>query len=158
MLSEGQRARCRTVLRSWLGTEYCDGQAVRGVAANCVGFWDSALSDARGRRPEVSSALRYPRDLSIHDPAASLRAMATFLRHHKPRRRVDLEKEALEDMDTLVFRSITSGVGHVGLFFEGKVWHSGNRRVCRVSLDYMRKAMRLSHVYRCLDVESWPTL
>lgn len=103
-------ARMLSVIRSWIGTPYCPGSAVRGVGVDCVRFVASFIAEMEGSLREPMD--RLPPDLSFHSPEKARAALRRFLRIYEPYEKVPFG-ETLEGGDILVTQpSNAGGPGH----------------------------------------------
>jgi cell wall-associated NlpC family hydrolase len=149
--------RLQQVLDSWRGTKYANGQGLKGVRADCVGFVGGVLDELHGYDVENLPPLeRHAPDLAWHDPVEAARISVRISRRwphcvlHP-----NLWFPQPGDVPLLAVNAERIG-GHVAIMGArpNEVWHCADGSgVCFTGIGAVRQS--ILRVWRPLEKESW---
>ena len=132
------------VLKSWEGTPYMAGQAVKEVGVDCVRFVASVVAELQGRD---LGRLNLPMDAAFHHPAKARRALQILLETFPHEEVSWLEREP---GDVLILSPPGGGPGHAMIVGSAAdLWHATQGGVRRSGLSiFMVSRWGIWGVYR----------
>lgn len=143
------KPRLLKILQSWEGTPYMDGQRLRGVATNCIGFASGVLDELYGSE---SSFPRLPPDTAMHNRREAMRIMRTMMRAFQHEQAIDY----VEPGDVLVTGELGGGPGHIIVVGERQLWQSTRFFGVRpTGLGLIQTHQVFHAAFRMLNKESW---
>lgn len=149
--------RLQFVIDSWRGTRYANGQGLRGVSSDCIGFVGGVLDELHNYNVAAMPPIpRHAPDLAWHDPKEAAR-ITLEISQRWPHEVIKPKEWTPEPGDILLKAVTARGTGgHVLLTGANpvQVWHCDQGTgVCYTGLGVVLG--ELIRIWRPLDKSTW---
>lgn len=127
--------RLEQLLKSWEGTRYWEGQCQIDRGVDCVHFIASVYDSLTGSKYMHH---KLPQDVSFHNKAKAEAGLRAFFRMYPCSK---VEGTILQSGDIIICGPTgkNGGPGHGMIVGADRLWHVGNKRVCKAGMAVMQQ-------------------